>query len=274
MIRPILYLVLVLCVGLSAGSGRAWPDPAAQKKSIDLVATPKALSTHFSRYGFQPLRTIHKDWGGVRIQLPETEKKTEQTGIYSYFAMSGDFEVTAGFELFDMPPVGKGYGSSVGIGVDTDPPENLKLSLHRGNYPKRGEGFWVTLANEKDEKNEGKKEIDTKFFLGSGETGKLTIRREKEEIICLIAEDYKQKEKELYRLPFPARPIRVVRAFADNGGIPAELDARIVGIKLTADQMTGGIPDPDGPGYGWILWTLGLLVLGGLLFVFFKGRMG
>jgi hypothetical protein len=227
---------------------------------LDLAANPKLLTTHFSRYGFQPLKTIHKDWGGVRIQLPETERKTEQTGIYSYFAMAGDFEVNAGFEIFELPEPGPGYGASVGIGVDTDPPDNIKLTLHRGNFPKRGNGFWVTIAKE----NGDKKEIDSQFFPGNGESGKLTLKREKDVVICLVADDYKKQEKELVRIPFTSRPIRVVRAFADNGGTPAELDARIVGIKLAADQLTGGIPEVEGTDYGWLIWPLGTLAIFGL----------
>ncbi len=245
-------------------------DKKIEKKALDVVANGKLLNTHFSRYGFQPLRTIKPDWGGVRIHLPETEKKTEQTGIYSYFAMAGDFEVTAGFELFDLPAAGAGYGASVGIGVDTDPPDNLKLSLHRGNYPKRGSGFWVTMATEKGEK----KENDTRFFLGEGESGKLILKREKDEVSCLVADDYTKNAKELVRLPFTGKSIRVVRAFVDNGGTNSELDVRVVGLKLTADQMTGGIPEAEEGGYGWLIWIFGPIGLAVLGFAFWKQRAG
>jgi hypothetical protein len=266
MTRATLFLLLCFGVGLSSTSGQTTPDKSATRKTLDLAANPKLLTTHFSRYGFQPLKTIQKDWGGVRIQLPETGRKMEQTGIYSYFAMAGDFEAIAGFEILDLPEPGPGYGASVGIGVDSDPPDNIKLSLHRGNFPKRGNGFWVTIAKE----NGDKKEIDSQFFPGNGESGKLTLKREKDVVICLVADDYKKQEKELVRIPFTSRPIRVVRAFADNGGTQAEMEARIVGIKLAANQVTGGIPEVEGTDYGWLIWLLGTLAIFGLGYLLWK----
>ena len=124
----------------------------------------------------------------------------------------------------------------------------------------------MTIAKE----NGDKKEIDSKFFLGNGEGGKLTLKREKDEVICLVADDYQKPEKELVRVPFTNRPIRVVRAFADNGGTQAEMDARIVGIKLSADQLTGGIPEVERADYGWLIWPLGTVGLLGLGFFLWK----
>lgn len=259
------FPLLFAWIGLACG-GKA--PQTEGPVTLDLVTQPKLLTTHFARYGYQSNRTIHRDWGGVRIQLPPTEKKTEQTGVYSYFAMAGEFEVTAGFELFDIPEPGKGYGASVGIGIDSESPEGLQITLHRGNYPRRGSGFWLTVSRDKESKEESeRKENQSRFFLGRGETGKLSLKRDKDEVVCLISDDFNAPLKEIDRVPFPHRTIRVFRAFADNGGTSEEVDGRIVGIKITADSVTGGIPDPESSGWGWIVWIVGpiaLVILGGV----------
>ena len=62
--------------------------------ALDVAARPKLLDTHFARYGPAALRTVGRCPGGVRLNLPAVTKNGGQTGLYSYFAAAGDFELS------------------------------------------------------------------------------------------------------------------------------------------------------------------------------------
>src|SRR5262245_36903256 len=112
MSRAVIVVVVVFLTAMTARAG----EPT---DVVDCAADVRLFDSHFARYGYQPTRTIAKEPKGVRIRLPARAVNVVQTGLYSYFSLAGDFEVTADYELIDLPPPQGGYGVSCGIGVDT-----------------------------------------------------------------------------------------------------------------------------------------------------------
>src|SRR5580700_3023856 len=112
---------------------------AAEPQELDTTVSPKAYDTHFARYGYSPGKAIVREPRGFRFQLPAREKGVGQTGVYSYFALAGDFEVSATFELIDAMPPLSGYGVTCGIAVDTEGPDG-GVVLSRGFQLKNPDG--------------------------------------------------------------------------------------------------------------------------------------
>jgi hypothetical protein len=244
---PLAVLLFAGMVGYAAEMGDA----------IDTVANGKLLDVpYFTRYGYQPARTIVHDNQGIRFYLPASQQSIEQTGMYSSFSVAGDFEISATYDVTNIsPPVG-GYGASVGIVADTDGPDGM-IALARGIQAGKGPGYVVTRGTT----DGGEKKYEGSHYPATAKTGRLVLRREKKDVVCLVADTPQGELNELCRLPFAQDSIKV-RLVADNGGSHTTLDARLNDIRIRAVEIAGGLPkyEPPRP-WGWWWWA-GLGVAG------------
>lgn len=244
-----LLLTAVLAAPAAAGE---------MKASLDVAAKPRLLDTHFARYGPTALRTVGKCPGGVRLSLPASVKQNGQTGLYSYFAAAGDFELAATFELVNLPAPQGGHGASVGLAVDAEATADGGVAVQRGHHPDQGACYWVTRVRA----GANGPEYDTTFHPTNAKKGRLVLRQEKGEVVWLVADTPYDPLRELARLPFTMGTVRPLRVFADAGGSPTPVDVRVTALAVRAEELAGGIPEIGREGSGW--W-LGLIVAGLLL---------
>jgi len=243
------------------------------KATLDLAANVKFLDNYFGRYGYSPFQSIARDAKGFWFKLPATAKGLEQTGAYSYFALAGDFEVSAEFELINLAPPQKGqvqsYGVSVGIAVESK--ENgAQVNLARGNQIKKGNGYLVTEGSLDDE---GKMKYRTEHYPSQAKSGRLVLRREKKELICFVADKPKDEPYQLCRVEFNDSTIQKIRVYADTGGSPTALDARITNLQVRANEITGGVPlSEQRRSWAWLWITLAILALPALTYWWWKHK--
>jgi hypothetical protein len=240
--------------------------------AIDCAADGRLLDSHFARYGYQPTRTIVHEAQGIRIYLPALTQSVEQTGLYSYFAVAGDFDVAANYEVLGMPKPQSGYGVSCGIAVDTKGPGGM-VAITRGETVGKGSTYVVTRGKQEA----GETKYDSTFYPTTAKTGRLILRREKADVICLAADGPQAEPRELIRLPFVPDTIRQVRLFGDLGGSHTSLDARLTQIQIRAVEIAGGVPKYEPPrpwGWGWWagLGSVGVVAVGLMGFRFRSGR--
>lgn len=237
MSRTLLLLLLAVSPAIAGDM------PAA----LDLAARPRLLDTHFARYGPAALRTVGKCPGGVRLNLPADPKRNAQTGLYSYFAAAGDFDLVATFELLNLPAPQGGYGASVGLAADAEAAADGGVVVQRGHHPDHGASYWVTRVRA----GASGPEYDTTFHPAKAKFGRLSLRREKAEVVCLVADGPSEHLKELARLPFTVGTVRPLRVFADAGGSPTPVDVRVTAMSVRADELAGGIPEIGRAGDWW-----------------------
>jgi hypothetical protein len=243
MTRTYGFALTVLSIALVLPAARA----GEMKAELDCATNVKRFDTYFGRYGYWPTRTILREPIGVHFRLPPGVKNVGQTGLYSYFALAGDFEVEATFQVLTFTPPKEGYGVSVGIGVDTDGPGG-SLALTRSHRPKEAEGYVISRGIRGD----GGMKYETTHTPSKAKAGRLVIRREKSDLICLVADDPRETPHEIGKVPFTDATVRKVRLFADSGGSPTTVDARISGFKARAEEITGAVPERDKPRpWGW-----------------------
>jgi hypothetical protein len=137
---------------------------------------------------------------------------------------------------------------------------------------KEGHGYSVQTAlaasggkmNEKDE-----------FVATTATKGRIGLKRSKKELIFLVAEDQASDLREIARLPFTNGTIRAVRLFADPGGSPTAIDARLKPITIKGNEITGGVPASERRMSRW-WWALAIVpvVAGGLVFWRWRARRG
>jgi len=232
-----------LATCFAAVTAAAWPAAAADMNAVlDAGKEPKLYDTHFARYGPAQVKGIVREPNGIRIRLPAT--KVEQTGLYAYFALAGDFEVSVTYQIVSMPPPQSGFGPEFGLAVDAES-AGLKLALTRAIKPEGGSGIKVNR-----ERGGNFKELA--FQSTKANSGALVIRREKTELICLASDKPGADLAEIGRFPFTDTTVRKVRLFADSGGSPTPIDARFFDFKVRAEEIAGGIVQREVTGgLGW-----------------------
>ncbi len=223
---------------LGSGALLLVSDPGWQAE-VDVAKQPRLIDTHFSRYGPVAARNVSRDVRGIRIRLPATGRLASQSGMYSYFAVAGNFEVTVNYDLISLPKSQGGYGSAVGISLDAENIADGSLTLLRGSHPTEGEAYWVTRARP----GENGTVYETSFYPCTARSGKLGFRREHDAVVCLAADSVRLEPRELTTIPFVAGTIRPIRVFADSGGSPTALDVRLTNFHLGGQEITGGIPE-------------------------------
>jgi hypothetical protein len=243
------------------------------KMTLDSTTDPKLLSARFGRYGHNPMKTVATDAkGGVRFQLPAGTKGIHQTGLSSFFALAGDFEIVAGYEWTDVTPPADGYGVSCGVSVDLEviPPikQHRIVSLARAHMPdKRGEGYLVVW----EVTTEGQPNWEHKLFPTKSRKGKLALRRAEGEVVFLVADSPQEELREVMRLAFPEGKVRRTCLFADQGRSMTLLDAKLTDIRVRAEEIAPAIRERE-QSFAWGRWlTYGsFAVVGTVLFILYR----
>ena len=214
------------------------------------------LRTSFASYGYLPQRSVIPERGGYHFRLPAVAG-VGQTGVYSFFTLSGDCEVTLGFELLNLPSPREGYGSGVGLAFDAGDDIGWAL-LERAEKPKSESGYILQIIPGKNSKLQ--EEYRRKPTIAK--RGRLGLRRVKKELIFLASDDLATPAEVIGRLPFTDGTIRAVRFFADPGGAATAVDAHVGQIEIRAEQITGGVPRSEA---GWpLVWLWALIPAAGL----------
>ncbi|HTU23036.1 MAG TPA: hypothetical protein VMG10_33680 [Gemmataceae bacterium] len=204
----------------------------------------------FGTYGYRPRQTLFWETAGLRFQLPGGAEGVGQTGVYSYFALSGDCETILTYDLLNVPPPRGGYGSGVGLAFDFGGGGG-RGAIQRLIRPMEGDGY--VLQTVPGEFAKSMKEVD-RFVPAASRQGRIGLRRVKNELIFLSADALDGPLQEIDRLPFTERTIRAVRVFADPGGSPTALDTRMSNIEIRAEEIALGVPrrEQTTRSWGWV----------------------
>jgi hypothetical protein len=173
----------------------------------------------------------------MRFILNASARNDGQFGLYSLFGLTGDFEISATFRVLSLPVPTSGYGVSFGIAVDDQDAAGM-VALARGRRPREPDGYLATRGKGR----ESDRTYDTSQYPSPAKIGRLVLKREKSEIVCLVADNLKDQPHEISRLAYTDGPVRQVRFFADPGGVPATVDATLSGIRFKADAISGDLP--------------------------------
>ncbi|HEV3448927.1 MAG TPA: hypothetical protein VG099_30100, partial [Gemmataceae bacterium] len=237
-IRARSYGLLVTTIAAALGFLVFWSAAAMadMKDELKLAsANLRQLGTKFGTYGYNPLRSIFwESGGGFRFWLPADVAGIPQTGVYSLFTLAGECEVTSNYELLALTPPRGGYGSGVGLAFDIGDDEG-RGSIERLIKTPEGSGYALQVAFAV---SGGKVQEEFRFVKTDAKRGRIGLRRNKKELIFLAADAPAGALQEIERLPFIDTAIRAVRFFADAGGSPTAIDARLRDIEMRAEEIT------------------------------------
>jgi hypothetical protein len=228
---------------------------AAEEKKMELKSTgwnPRTLRNRFGAYGYRPEECCIPEQNGLRIWLPAEVAEVPQTGFYSHFALAGDCEVIVTYELLNLQPPQKGYGSGVGLAFDAEDKVG-RGSIQRVTRPSEGNGYVLqtSLAAGK-----GKPKEEDRFLPTTATWGRIGLKRVKKNLIILFTDDPTAPLRESDPLPFTDQTIRVLRLFGDMGGAATGLDVRLTDIEVRAEEITDGVPQLQKAESSWWPWVV------------------
>jgi hypothetical protein len=202
----------------------------------------------------QALRPVR---GGLAVTLP-TEEKT-QAGVETRFGLSGDFEITAGYEVPDHPPPETGYGLGVILRlnrVDSDDYIAFGRRIQRSGVP-------VFNANNSKLVG-GQRKHDQTFHEAQSPRGELRIIRAGSLLRFLVKEEGDEEFRQIREVEFGDVPLKSVKYVGDTGGSQQKMTVRLTHLSVRSDGLPYGPTTVPGQ-HAWTTWKVfgaaGVLVL-------------
>jgi serine/threonine protein kinase len=245
--RPILRQILPGGPEKEQEKDRAGSDlPAGENRKQDHVVVnlrggPDRLQP-FSLVGPEGEATIQSDDRGLRISLPAGREHTEPLALETESRLSGDFDLTVGYEILAVGRPIPQYGAGVVIRVWFDGPSPLSVILSRSRKP-RGDTFSahriVTDAAGKEQY------VDNKDVKTSSPSGKLRLVRTGSRLDYLVLEG--ERFRPIQSLEIGSADVRSVRVSCNTMYKPSALDVRLTELEVRADRIEGSRPAPADP---------------------------
>jgi hypothetical protein len=242
---------LVFPLVLVCSAARA--DDAQPETMLDL-SRPRALQQMFGAYGPAHQRIVTRANGMSRFHFPPGRKDPSQLGLYSYFALAGDFAITVTYDLTLIPRSGQAGIWCVGVAVDEED-EGRSAEIQRtGNGSPEASGYLVT-ASPRDETDptSGVRE----FFATNSRHGLIALRRVGSQLVFLKSDNHSGELEGVHQIPFTNKTVRQLRLFAQAETVTSWVEFRLSGLDVRANEITGGIPRSAGAG-SIVLWLLGI----------------
>jgi hypothetical protein len=224
--RRIARLGVLGCLSLVPTAATAQPQYATEIYQDFRAGAP--LRPEFRIQGPDHESLTRAEEAGLRIKLPLARETHQAIQVAANFVISGDFEITAGFELLsaDMPVAGWG----VGVSLDAATTDDLKtfLKIARLMRPESGSVFmaeyWTKGANDW----QGPK------VATHTQRGQLRLVRDGGMARCQIAEAPGAEFKTIFeKVDFSTDDMRQLRYEATDGNKPgSSLDARFVDLRI------------------------------------------
>jgi hypothetical protein len=192
----------------------------------------------------------HEPGGGVRVLVSGQESKFPPFGVSLRFAVSGDFEITASYELRKLDKPATGYGVSVSLWVMTDTPSVEAATLARshrwdGNVWVADKGWWDVAKKEYRH--------DQEAFPTACQAGKLRLARTGPVLRFLVAEGNNEDFRELRNIPFKEEDLSQVHLGVDTGGSNGPVEVVLKDLRVRAKELPLGVTKKQ-TFRAWALW--------------------
>jgi len=229
------------------------------------------LNPALNRIGPDVSRVMRSDSGGLRITLPPDRQDKGAVGIEPRFRISGDFEITVGYEILsvDTPSTGMGAGLKVWGRLDSD--QFQAMNLGRMTSPEGASAFCAVFAQEDAA---GKRRFQTKEQPTDAKRGRLRLVRTGSELSSLVAEEEAEEFQELQRVQVGTGDVLVLRISGTTSGDACGVSLRLLDLRIRADTL----PDKPttlakGTGGWFIVWLLVVAGIGTGGFLLWRYRL-
>ncbi len=169
--------------------------------------------------------------GGVRLTIPRG--LVDGIGLATTFRISGDFEITAGFDVppTEPPRIGTGIGPELRI-TTTDP--DVFGSIAR---LERDKGAVFALAHATVDPD-GRRRILGRWPPAASRSGRFRLIRRGSMLHYLVSDGVEASFDERFRVEFGTEPIESITLGIDSGGSPEGADVVWNELSIRAERFT------------------------------------
>lgn len=235
---PLAFL-LVASLGwsnlLGAQDGAAPEQAPPSREFYQDFRGSRALHSSLKLVGPDAGAVANRENLGMRIILPPTRPVNHPVGIKTMFSISGDFEITAAYELLAADRPKDGYGVGVALNIATDEERTKFAKVARAMLAKAG-SVYATEYWDRSIKAYKASSVPTEV-----KSGQLRLVRKGTSVRFLVADGPGDEFREIKQQQFVDDDIAHVRFVVTDSGSPNAVDARLVDLKIRAAKLT---PDP------------------------------
>lgn len=169
---------------------------------------------------------------GLRVTIPENAD-TPYNAYDTKIVVKGDFEITAGFTLLDVPRPEEGFGAGQGISIEDSRGE--RAAVQRTHRQHEGHVF---VAYHSPAPKGDKREHIVQLADTEGDSGWLRLRREGTTLSYLAAQRDSDHFTQLYESEFPNDVARL-RLVVQTGGSSKPVDVIWTDLDVQAEELAG-----------------------------------
>jgi DNA-directed RNA polymerase subunit RPC12/RpoP len=173
---------------------------------------------------------------GMRIVLPGERKLNLPVGVETKLVLTGDFEVTADFEILSAERPTGGYGVGVSLNVARAADRKLFGKVARFWRAREGSVFISEFWNNEDPPMPRTlNSIPTEARIG-----RLRLVRKGDMLHYLAAEGLGNDFQEVFQERFTAEDLTHLRFVVSDSGEPGNaVDARLLQLQIFGNKLTG-----------------------------------
>jgi len=206
--------------------------------------------------GRSPLHFWKVEPEGLRFTL-EDRSDLNYCAVSPRIVVKGDFEITAGFAILDLPKPTQGFGAGMQVSVEDEQGE--RASVQRVHRQREGHSFSAYRGRLKED---GTYEHSSHMEpVGTGaKSGWLRLRRQGTEVLYEVGDPDGQHFTQIREQDFPAGDVAKLRLALQTGGSPTRGDVVWTHLDVRAQELNR-LFEPPRPSTIWRRLLVGLVAL-------------
>ena len=243
------------------------PPPGAEIPGFDESKLVQSYRQSFvdKKYDFRWLRIsapggatnlVRPDPRGVRITIPA--KLRESVAIETKFAIRGDFDLRAAYEILAVQTPATGWGVGPELLVKPRGDWDKLASLSRFARPK-DTGYSAAFVLKVNEQ----RKVSGNWPATTARKGTFRLVRTGPILHYLVAEGDKQEFQQIYQVEFGAEDLEMARLAAVTGGSTASVDVLWKDVEIRAEALPGlpGSAKESGRSRWWLVAIIATAVV-------------
>jgi hypothetical protein len=241
-------LTISLALGAVAGAanqpGQAPQAPAAFTEFYQNFRDSKAPELPLTLFGVKVAQVTHAEQRGLHIRIDANPEQMIRIGLNLPERFSGDFEITAGYEIVraDVPEQGHGVGISLLADLDSPLDEQLEILRLARVHEEQMYGCARIFGQP------GNQKFHHHWFPTRSKAGHLRMARRGAELTYSAREGGAETFEELFRGTCGTEDIQRIRFAAFLGHVPNSVDVYLKDLRVAAPGSGHPVvPDPGEP---------------------------
>jgi len=254
-------LVSIVAVFAWRLAGTSPEDPDAPATLADRFTqdfreqfTPQALELIGGR---PPLHFWKVEPEGLRLTLAEGSD-LNYCAVSPRIVVKGDFEITAGFAILDLPKPTEGFGAGALISVEEEQGE--RASLQRLHRQREGHALSPYRGRLKEDGTYDHSSQIQPLGPGGAKSGRLRLRREGTRALYEVGDPDGRQFAQIHEEDFPAGDVTRLRLVVQTGGSPTRVDVVWTHLDVRAEELTRLYEPPEKPRF-WRRLLVGLVAV-------------